>query len=234
MIDIQQLIEADQDLLLTLNGSDSMFWDGFMWIVSGTKIWIPVAAVLLYVIFKNTKFTQGLLILVMIALSVTLADQFSSGFCKPFFMRFRPAQDPEIMYMVHVINGYRGGLYGFISSHAANTFALATFISLLIRSRWMTMIMFIWALLLSYSRIYLGVHYPGDIVCGAAAGCIIASLVYWLYTFIRKRYFEQPQYVSGQYTLTGFEVTDIAIFHTVLLLTYFYAVMAALVVSNLF
>ena len=99
MIDIQQLIEADQNLLLTLNGSDSMFWDGFMWIVSGTKMWIPVAAVLLYVIFKNTKFTQGLLILVMIALSVTLADQFSSGFCKPFFMRFRPAQDPEIMYM---------------------------------------------------------------------------------------------------------------------------------------
>lgn len=232
MIDIQQLIEADQHLLLTLNGSDSMFWDGFMWMISGTKIWIPVGAVLLYVIFKNTKFTQGLLILVLMALSITLADQFASSFCKPFFMRFRPAQDPEIMHMVQVVNGYRGGLYGFISSHAANTFALATFISLLIRNRWMTFIMFVWALLVSYSRIYLGVHYPGDIICGAVVGCIISSLIYWFYLFICKKYFEQPQYVSGQYTLTGFEVTDIEIFHTALLLTYFYAVMAGLAISN--
>lgn len=141
MIDIQQLIEADKELLLTLNGSSSLFWDGFMWTVSGTKIWIPVGAMLLYIIFKNTKFTQGLLILVMLVLTVTLADQFSSGLCKPLFMRFRPAQDPEIMYMVNVVNGYRGGAYGFISSHAANTFAVATFVALLIRNCWMTVIM---------------------------------------------------------------------------------------------
>ena len=99
---------------------------------------------LLYIIFKNTKFTQGLLILVMLVLTVTLADQFSSGLCKPLFMRFRPAQDPEIMYMVNVVNGYRGGAYGFISSHAANTFAVATFVALLIRNCWMTVIMYIW------------------------------------------------------------------------------------------
>ena len=187
MIDIQQLIEADKELLLTLNGSSSLFWDGFMWTVSGTKIWIPVGAMLLYIIFKNTKFTQGLLILVMLVLTVTLADQFSSGLCKPLFMRFRPAQDPEI-----------------------------------------------WALIPSFSRIYLGVHYPGDIICGAVAGCVIASLVYWLYAFIEKKYFDQAQYVSGQYTITGFEITDIKVFHTVLLLTYFYAVVAALVVCKSF
>lgn len=98
MIDIQQLIEADKELLLTLNGSSSLFWDGFMWTVSGTKIWIPVGAMLLYIIFKNTKFTQGLLILVMLVLTVTLADQFSSGLCKPLFMRFRPAQDGNNVY----------------------------------------------------------------------------------------------------------------------------------------
>lgn len=154
MIDIQQLIEADKELLLTLNGSSSLFWDGFMWTVSGTKIWIPVGAMLLYIIFKNTKFTQGLLILVMLVLTVTLADQFSSGLCKPLFMRFRPAQDPEIMYMVNVVNGYRGGAYGFISSHAANTFAVATFVALLIRNCWMTVIMYIWALIPSFSHIF--------------------------------------------------------------------------------
>lgn len=128
----------------------------------------------------------------MIALSITLADQFSSGFCKPYFMRFRPAQDPEIMYMVHVVNGYRGGMYGFISSHAANTFAVATFVSLLVRRKEMTAVMFIWALIPSYSRIYLGVHYPGDIICGAIAGSVIASLVYWLYAFIRKNISNSP------------------------------------------
>ena len=126
-----------------------------MWTVSGPKIWIPVGAMLLYIIFKNTKFTQGLLILVMLVLTVTLAEQFSSGLCKPLFMRFRPAQDPEIMYMVNVVNGYRGGAYGFISSHAANTFAVATFVALLIRNCWMTVIMYIRALIQSFSRIYL-------------------------------------------------------------------------------
>ena len=156
MIDIQQLIEADKELLLTLNGSSSLFWDGFMWTVSGTKIWIPVGAMLLYIIFKNTKFTQGLLILVMLVLTVTLADQFSSGLCKPLFMRFRPAQDPEIMYMVNVVNGYRGGAYGFISSHAANTFAVATFVALLIRNCWMTVIMYIWALMSSLYDLFFG------------------------------------------------------------------------------
>lgn len=232
MIDIQQLIEADKELLLALNGSSSLFWDGFMWTVSGTKIWIPVGAMLLYIIFKNTKFTQGLLVLVMLALTVTLADQFSSGLCKPLFMRYRPAQDPEIMYLVDVVNGYRGGTYGFISSHAANTFAVATFVSLLICNRWMTLIMYIWALIPSFSRIYLGVHYPGDIVCGAIAGCVIALLVYRLYAFIRKKYFGQPLYISGQYTVTGFETADIKVFHIVLLLTYFYAIVAALVVCK--
>lgn len=232
MMNIQQLIEADKELLLALNGSDSLFWDGFMWTVSGTKVWIPAAAMLLYIIFKNTKLLQGLAILVMLALTITFADQFASGICKPYFLRFRPTQDPEIMYMVDVVNGYRGGTYGFISSHAANTFAVATFISLLIRNKWLTLAMYVWAIIPSYSRIYLGVHYPGDVICGAVAGCVIAALLYLAYIFIERKYFGQPQYISGQYTLSGFEMSDIRIFHMILLLTYLYAIFAALVVSK--
>ena len=127
MADIQQFIEADKALLLSLNGSDSLFWNGFMWTVTDTKTWIPAVLVLLYVVFKNNRVPQGIVITLMFALCVTLADQFASGLCKPYFARFRPTQDPELMYLVQTVNDYRGGLYGFISSHAANTFAVAMF-----------------------------------------------------------------------------------------------------------
>ena len=140
MIDIQQLIQVDQHLLLQLNGSDSLFWDGVMWTVSDTKTWIPAAVVLLYVIFKNCKLSQGMLVLLTLALVVLCADQFSSGLCKNYFMRFRPSQEPALTDLVQVVNGYRGGAYGFISSHAANTFAIAVFVSLLIRNGWLACI----------------------------------------------------------------------------------------------
>lgn len=116
-MDIQQYIAADKELLLNLNGSQSLFWDGFMWVATSTIVWVPVAAMLLYIIIKNNKIQEALLTIVMIALVITLADQIASGLCKPFFARFRPTQDPNIMYMVDIVNGYRGGRFGFISSH---------------------------------------------------------------------------------------------------------------------
>ena len=231
-MDIQQLIEVDQQLLLALNGSGSLFWDGVMWVVSDTKTWLLAAIVLIYIIFKNTKLLHALFIVVMVAVVITCADQFASGLCKPYFHRFRPAQDPNLMYLVDVVNGYRGGQYGFISSHAANTFAFATFISLLIRNRWLTCVMFLWAAVPSYSRIYLGVHYPGDVLCGALAGSVIAVIVYAAYRFVACRYFECPKYISGQYTATGFEVDDIRMFYTALLITCLYIVVGGMVLSK--
>lgn len=139
-MDIQQYIAADKELLLNLNGSQSLFWDGFMWVATSTIVWVPVAAMLLYIIIKNNKIQEALLTIVMIALVITLADQIASGLCKPFFARFRPTQDPNIMYMVDIVNGYRGGRFGFISSHAANTFAISVFLSLLIKRKSLTFI----------------------------------------------------------------------------------------------
>ena len=155
-MDIQQYIAADKELLLNLNGSQSLFWDGFMWVATSTIVWVPVAAMLLYIIIKNNKIQEALLTIVMIALVITLADQIASGLCKPFFARFRPTQDPNIMYMVDIVNGYRGGRFGFISSHAANTFAISVFLSLLIKRKSLTFMLLFWAVLNSYSRIYLG------------------------------------------------------------------------------
>ena len=115
-MDIQQLISLDKELLLQYNGSDSLFWDGFMWIATNMLTWIPLAIGLLYVIFKNNKWKESLLIIVLLALVITFSDQISSGFCKPYFARFRPTQDPELMYQIDIVNGYRGGIYGFISA----------------------------------------------------------------------------------------------------------------------
>ena len=188
-MDIQQYIAADKELLLNLNGSQSLFWDGFMWVATSTIVWVPVAAMLLYIIIKNNKIQEALLTIVMIALVITLADQIASGLCKPFFARFRPTQDPNIMYMVDIVNGYRGGRFGFISSHAANTFAISVFLSLLIKRKSLTFMLLFWAVLNSYSRIYLGVHYPGDILFGTIEGCFIGYLIYLLYKFIQKKIF---------------------------------------------
>lgn len=103
-MDIQQYIAADKELLLNLNGSQSLFWDGFMWVATSTIVWVPVAAMLLYIIIKNNKIQEALLTIVMIALVITLADQIASGLCKPFFARFRPTQYTASGYLISDIN----------------------------------------------------------------------------------------------------------------------------------
>lgn len=218
-MDIQQYIAADKELLLNLNGSQSLFWDGFMWVATSTIVWVPVAAMLLYIIIKNNKIQEALLTIVMIALVITLADQIASGLCKPFFARFRPTQDPNIMYMVDIVNGYRGGRFGFISSHAANTFAISVFLSLLIKRKSLTFMLLFWAVLNSYSRIYLGVHYPGDILFGAIEGCFIGYLIYLLYKFIQKKSFIN-------------HVAFINLFYIILISTYFFIIIAGMIVTH--
>jgi undecaprenyl-diphosphatase len=128
------------------------------------------------------------MIIVSIGIVIALCDRVSSGFFKPFFERFRPSRDPEISNLVHIINDYRGGKYGFLSSHAANSFGLAVFISYIFQKKWISISLISWAVIVSYSRIYLGVHYLGDVICGAILGTLLAFLVYKLYIYFRKKY----------------------------------------------
>lgn len=195
-MDIQQYIAADKELLLNLNGSQSLFWDGFMWVATSTIVWVPVAAMLLYIIIKNNKIQEALLTIVMIALV------------------------------------YRGGRFGFISSHAANTFAISVFLSLLIKRKSLTFMLLFWAVLNSYSRIYLGVHYPGDILFGTIEGCFIGYLIYLLYKFIQKKIFYKPRCISNQYTASGYLISDINLFYIILISTYFFIIIAGMIVTH--
>ena len=136
---LEQLIELDRHITLALNGSSSLFFDGVAKTATSTFTWIPMALVFLYVIVRNNKFRDICFIIVSMALCVLISDQVASGICKPLFERYRPAQDPSLMYMVDIVDGYRGGLYGFFSSHAANTFSVALFVSLLIRHKALSM-----------------------------------------------------------------------------------------------
>ena len=176
---LQTLNQIDQTLTLSLNGSHSLFLDGVAATATQTITWMPVAVVLIYVVIRNNDLRAVGTIVLAIALSILIADQGASSICKPLFGRLRPTHEPSIMYAVDVVNGYRGGKFGFISSHAANTFAVATLLTLLVRGRRLAIVLFGWALLNCWTRVYLGVHYVGDLACGAMWGTLVATGIYF-------------------------------------------------------
>lgn len=182
------LSDIDARLLLIVNGAHSPFFDSVMWCISGRWIWVPFYAVLAYLLFRRMSWKRASICLVTIGLIILSADQTCATLIRPEIGRLRPANlNNPLSSFVHVVNGYRGGRYGFPSCHAANTFALAVFMSLVIRHKWFTVMMFSWAFIVSYSRMYLGVHYFGDLFCGTTIGSLFAVLFYYLQNYLFKR-----------------------------------------------
>ena len=183
---LEQILEYERKLFFWLNGSEYELFDHFLWLVSDKLVWVPWIICLLFVLFYKKKWKEAILIVVSIVLVITIADQVASGVFKPFFMRFRPTHHPDFMEDVKILFNYKGGRYGFASSHASNAFGIATFTALLFRNRFFTVTICLFAILNAYSRIYLGVHFISDIVAGAIIGILAGIISYRLYLIARK------------------------------------------------
>lgn len=175
---MEYLENIDQALLLFLNGINSSFFDPIMKNISAFWFWYPVVA--LFVILSIKIFKKRFWVPVLFAIICFAITDQTSHHVKESIQRYRPTHNLDISNEVHLVDGYTGGMHGFFSGHAASSFGLAFITSLFIRKKWYVILIMSWAVLVSYSRIYLGVHYPSDILVGAIFGTGIAYLVFWL------------------------------------------------------
>lgn len=192
---IDKIEQFDKDLFLYLNGHHSEFWDGVMIVISGKWPWLPLYAVLLVMVVIAYRKRWWLVLLCVGTLAVS-SDQVS-GWVKRSVGRYRPCHNIELQDAINVVDNC-GGKYGFVSSHAANTFALAMFLSLILRRRWkyFPYLIFLWAAIVSYSRIYLGVHYPADITGGALLGILLALIIYYIWNYSNRK-LDEKALISG-------------------------------------
>lgn len=183
---LEALKEFDREIFLFLNGLHQPWLDQAMFYMTKAVFWIPVYLLLLYLIAKTYSWKIMLWSLLAIAVIITLGDRISVELFKNVFQRYRPSRNLEIGPIVHTVNDYRGGLYGFVSSHATNFFSISTFVILLLRKRYppITPLLILWASLICYTRIYLGVHYPSDILAGTMLGVTIGFSIYKLFKYL--------------------------------------------------
>ena len=224
------LTDIDRSVLAFFNGSSSLFMDNLVVTLTSGLTWIPLYLSLLYVVIKNNEtMKQIMLIIGCVFLCIVISDGVADFVVKPLVARYRPSHEPLIKYAVDVVNGIRGTYYGFFSAHAANTCCIAVFFSLLIRNRTFVIGMAVWSLANCWTRMYLGLHYPSDILVGLLWGGFVGSLVYYIYIKAYLRIHPDFNYISSQYTSTGYNRIDTDITLIVLTVTLLYAIIKALI-----
>ena len=183
---LERLIHIDTEILLVINGWHASWADTLMWIISAKETWIPLYLLLIGLLVwryrqpatTRVKWMQKVpacvLMIIVIGLAVGAADFIASGILKDWVARPRPSRVPELEGVLHLVNGYKSGRYGFVSSHAANTMACGLLFSLIWRKKITTCGLMLWVAANCYSRMYLGVHYPLDILGGLIVGALVA------------------------------------------------------------
>ena len=227
---IEELLPLERDLFFALNGSDSVILDNIMWTLSGRFVWIPLFLFIIFILFYRTPPKVGILVSIFLILVFVASDQVSSSLFKPLFERFRPSHHPDFMDNVDIINGYRGGRFGFISGHATNSFGLAVFLSLIFKYRWFTLISLFWATLNSYTRIYLGVHFISDIIGGIIIGTLLAFILYFALLVVKRYVLKSTNYINEQpiYRSDNGMILSIFIMIYIVLLTCFSSLLSTL------
>lgn len=178
----------DESMMLAINGAHNPFWDQAMLHLSAMFIWMPLYILLFVLIYRQFGWKVGLIVVLGLLLVITLCDQISVNAFKERFLRLRPCHSDWLQGQLHMVEGKGcGGQYSFVSSHAANTFGIAIYFASLLRKWWLSILLVLWAAVVSYSRVYLGVHFPLDVLGGAMLGSALGFLVFWAFRFGIKR-----------------------------------------------
>lgn len=180
------LIEFDKSLMLAINGATSGWADIIMPFITYKYTGIPIYAAILFLLFYKRDLKTAIMMILAVIITFALCDSLSVVLFKQTFHRLRPCWDPSISQYVRMLE-YKGGQYGFVSSHAANLFGLAVISSLLIRKKLFSIFIFTWAILVGYSRIYVGKHFPLDVICGALFGMTIGYIIWHLYNYLHRK-----------------------------------------------
>lgn len=179
---IEKIEQLDRNILFAINDANSPFLDQLMWWISKPSFGIPFYIIFALLLFRYFGWKNAMIVLVGVGVAVALSDLSAKYLFKEMFERYRPSHNLEIQDQLHYVNDYRGGMYGFVSSHAANMFAIASVIWMALRKKlkYFGLLLLVWAGLIAYSRVYLGVHYPSDVFVGALLGVTIGWLVFSL------------------------------------------------------
>ncbi len=228
-MDWQSINEIDRELLYVFNGSDSLFFDSLIATLTNGWVWLPLYAGLLYVVAKNNTAQQVMLTVGAVAVCMLISEGMAEGIVKPLVARPRPLNDPVYGHLIDTVPGVVSSDFSFFSAHSSNTCSIAVFFALLIRKRTFSLMMIGWSLFNGYSRLYLGMHYPFDVVTGLLWGLLTGALVYWVYYAIYKRISPKQNFISSQYTKTGYSLEDIDVAICLLLASVFFGLIVALV-----
>lgn len=184
----------DSRLFLFLNGLHSDGLDGVMTTLTEMWVWLPLYFLLVYWTVRQYG-KRCWWVFLAVALVVLCTDQLSAHVFKPVFQRLRPCYNPDFQDVIHLPKGLAGGKFGFVSSHAANTFGVATFLTYALRRYrpWQAVVLFAWAVFASYTRIYIGYHYPGDIICGAIMGVLVGMVLWKLFQIVQRKFWKSEQ-----------------------------------------